>query len=304
MPHTSERYLTLNHHLRKKFGCRVQKITIKYGFTCPNRNGNKGDDGCIYCSHQELYPANFNSKHSLMEQLDQGLPRLKKRFKTNKFIAYFQDHTATYAPVELLADIFNQPISRPEIVGLAVGTRPDCLPEPVMELLADLASKTYLWLEIGLQSADDLTLARINRQHSVLDFIQAVKRCKKLSIPVVAHVILGLPGETRANWLKTAKLIADLQLDGVKIHNIYIPPNTELARQYRNGDFKPLEIEEYLDGVMAFLERLPFSTVIHRLVGEGGKNSLAPDWCLDKREVLTRLHQKMERCHSRQGMKI
>ena len=237
-------YLDLNSHLRRRFGQRVQKIALDAGFTCPNRDGRVSRGGCLYCNARGSGTGAWARGLNLTAQLRQGLARLKDRYQTDRFIAYFQSFSNTYAPVARLQALYDEVLGLPEVVGLSVGTRPDCLEEGVLELLAGYARERLLWLELGLQSAHDRTLAALNRGHDVACFTRAVERAAARGLEVVAHVILGLPGEGPEEMAATADYLASLPLQGVKIHLLYVVRGSALARLYQQGAYTCLSEDE------------------------------------------------------------
>jgi len=288
------RYRDLNSHLRKRFGCRVQRIALDAGLTCPNRDGTKGTGGCIYCNSRGS-GTGLSATLSITQQLQRGKERLARRYKAKKFIAYFQSFSNTYAPVEKLRSLYREALSVEDIVGLAIGTRPDCVPPEVLDLLEELNKKTYLWVEYGLQSIHEATLKRINRGHTVEDFLRAVEETRKRNIEVVVHVILGLPGEGKREMLETARALSALDIQGVKLHLLYVVQGTPLARLYQAGKYRCLTREEYVDIVCEFLALLPPHVVIHRLTGDPHPHELlAPAWALEKQTNIKAIHQALE----------
>lgn len=285
-----KRYRDLKSFLIDSFGCRVHKVTIDAGFTCPNRDGTVGYGGCIYCDERGSGSYAVNRLNPVSEQVSDGIERLKKRYKAEKFIAYFQAFTNTYAPVKRLKKLYDEAVKHPDVVGLAIGTRPDCVPAPVLDLIESYVKNYQVWIEYGLQSCHDSTLRRINRGHRYEDFVSAVERTRGRGILICAHVIIGLPGESREDILATADAVADLQLDAIKIHSLYILEGTPIAEMYRHGEVRMMEREEYVELVYDFLERLPPDIVIQRLIGEGPRDRLiAPKWCLNKHAVLAQI---------------
>ncbi|MBI5286066.1 MAG: TIGR01212 family radical SAM protein [Deltaproteobacteria bacterium] len=240
----------------------------------------------------------------IKEQLERGMEYIRRRHKADRFIAYLQINTNTYAPLEALKGVYQEAIGHPDVVALAISTRPDCVDEGVIELLSELSKEKYLWLELGLQSSRDKTLELINRGHTVKDFVDAVKMTKEKNIPVCAHIILGLPGETQNDMLDTARFLAGLNIWGIKIHNIQVHKGTELEEMYNKGGFQPLGLDEYIELVVDILEVLPPGMVIHRLCGDTPRRFLvAPEWGVNKGLVLERIHQLMEERKTYQGAK-
>jgi radical SAM protein (TIGR01212 family) len=295
-------FLDLNSFLRRLYGERVQKITLDAGLTCPNRDGRVGRGGCLYCNPRGSGTGAWSRGLSLSRQLEEGQARLRQRYGAKKFIAYFQSFTNTYAPVEHLRDLYQEALACPGVVGLSIGTRPDCLSDEVLDLLAGLRKNYLVWLELGLQSAHDDTLQRIKRGHDVACFTAAVARAAARGLEIVAHVILGLPGEDSVQMAATAAYLAGLPLQGVKIHLLYVTWDSALAALYQEGAYRCLTETEYVLGVVNFLELLPPQMVIHRLTGDPHPGELlAPEWCLHKSRVLNLIKAEFARRGSRQG---
>lgn len=298
----TKRYTDLRSFLLKRFGCRVHKITLDAHFTCPNLDGTKAVGGCIFC-HQGSGHSTIGTV-SIAEQLEQGKASLRRRHKAEKFLAYFQRYTNTYAPVETLTKLYDEALAAEDIVGVVVGTRPDCVPDPVLDSLQEYAQRTYVSVEYGLQSIHDETLARVNRAHGFAEFVDAVHRTAGRGIHTCVHIMLGLPGETKADMIETARAIADLPLDGIKIHLTYVLKHTVLGDQYLRGQYRPMDMTEYVEAVCDVLERLPPRMVIHRLSGDPpGGLLLAPQWSLRKWQVLNMIGAELERRDTCQGSK-
>lgn len=300
-----KRYLTFNSHLKETFGEKVYKVTIDAGFTCPNRDGTLGTGGCIYCYGKRVTP-NLVDTTAIKEQIRQGKDAIKKRYKAQKFLAYFQSYTNTYAAPEVLENLYRSALEEEDIVGITIGTRPDCVEEPVLDVIESLAQESYLWIEYGLQSIHHNTLKTINRGHDFSEFLDAVIRTKqRKGIKICTHVILGLPGESKEEMLETAKVLSALHVDGVKIHSAHILKGTQLEKMYHNGEYQTLELPEYVDIVCDFLEHLSPEIVIHRLIGDAPRSRyVAPEWCLHKSEALRHIDLELERRNSRQGKRI
>jgi len=295
-------YRDLNSHLRERFGGRVQKITLDAGLTCPNRDGRVGVGGCLYCNARGSGTGAWSRGQSIAEQLREGMARLSGRYGATRFIAYFQSFSNTYAPLATLAALYEEALAFPEVVGLSLGTRPDCLSPKILDLLAGYARDRLLWLELGLQSAHDHTLKLINRGHDRASFTGAVTAAAARGLEVVAHVILGLPGEGPPEMRATARYLGGLPLQGVKIHLLYVIRGSGLERVYGEGQYRPLDEGEYVGLVADFLELLPPNLVMHRLTGDPHPEELvAPDWCRDKARVLRSLREELARRGSRQG---
>ncbi|CAB1076495.1 [4Fe-4S]-AdoMet protein YtqA [Olavius algarvensis Delta 1 endosymbiont] len=298
------RYYDFNTYLRSLYGCRVQKITVDAGLSCPNRDGTLSAGGCIYCNVRGSGTGAFARGVSVTEQLHRGKQALARRYKAKKFLAYFQSFSNTYGPVQKLKLLYDEAVAVEDIVGLSIGTRPDCVGLPVLELLQEYARDYLLWVEYGLQSANDATLARVNRGHDTQCFKDAVAATANRGIKICAHVILGLPNETLQDMIHTAKTIADLAVDGVKLHLLYVIKGTALETLYRQGQFQCLEQQEYVDRVCDFLEHIPRRMIIQRLTGDPHPAELAaPQWSLRKSETLAKIKQTLESRDSWQGKK-
>ena len=300
-----ERYTSLSADLRKLFGCRVQKITVDAGLNCPNRDGTVGVGGCIYCNATGSGSGAFAKGVSVREQIEIGKKAMIRRYKAKKFLVYFQSYTNTYAPVDHLAQIYGEALAIDGVVGLCIGTRPDCVSEPTLDLLADLSQKHLIWLEYGLQSAHDSTLSVINRGHDRTAFVRAVKETQARNIRACAHIILGLPGETRQMVRQTARFLTDLDIGGVKLHLLYVVKGTPLEKLHNRGQYRCLTQEEYVEWTCDVLERLPKNAVVHRLTGDPHPDELvAPQWSLDKRGTLSAIEQRLEERKTRQGQLV
>jgi len=295
-------YSYLSRHLRQRFGRSVRVATIDAGFTCPNVDGTITTGGCVYCDNRSFSPNRRLPRASVYEQIERSLPKLRGRYGAEAFLAYFQAGTNTHAPVEKLRRLYDQALAHPEVVGLVIGTRPDCLAEPVLQLLEDYARRVPVYLELGLQTIHERTLAWMNRGHGLAEFLDAVERCQGRGLDLSVHVILGLPGESREDMLATADVLAGLPIQGVKIHNLYVVKGTPLETQYRAGQVRTLEREEYVRLVVDFLERTPADRVIHRLIGEAPPEYLvAPTWALEKDPLLIAIDKEFERRGTHQG---
>ncbi len=299
------RFYDLNTYFRSKFGGRVHKISIDAGLTCPNRDGTIDTAGCIFCNAKGSGTGNLAKGHSITQQLEGSKAPVIKRFKAKKFMAYFQSFTNTYAPFNTLKRIYDEALAVPDVVGLAIGTRPDCISEEVLDLLESYAQKRLIWIEYGLQSAHDATLTRINRGHDVRAFEKAVRATAGRGIKISAHIILGLPGETSEQMHATADYVAGLPIDGVKLHLLYVIRGTALESLYRSGGYRPLEQAVYVDLVCDVLERLPEDVVIQRLTGDPHKHELvAPLWALEKNENVALIRKRMAERDTWQGKRF
>ncbi|MDY6824278.1 MAG: TIGR01212 family radical SAM protein [Thermodesulfobacteriota bacterium] len=289
------RYYDLNTYFRSTFGCRVHKITVDAGFTCPNRDGTLSREGCIFCNSRGSGTGAFARGESITHQLEAGKKALARRFKAQKFIAYFQAHTNTYAPLERLKALYDEALAVDGVVGIAVGTRPDCVDDDVLDLLQGYADNAMVWVEYGVQSARDETLALINRGHDFACVQDAVERTRGRGILICAHVILGLPGETPADMVNTAQQMAALGIDGIKLHLLYVVRGTSLAVMHQEDTCRCQEQDEYADRVCDVLAHLPPHVVVQRLTGDPHPDELvAPLWALRKQETLAMIKKRLE----------
>ncbi len=296
------RYNDLNSYLRGLFGCRVQKISLDAGLTCPNRDGTISTGGCIYCNARGSGTGAHARGVSISDQLIEAKAYLARRYKAKKFLAYFQSFSNTYAPAERLKALYDEALAVEDVVGLSIGTRPDCIDPEILNLLQEYARHHLVWMEYGLQSANDATLSLINRGHDGNCFGDAVAATRGRGIKICAHVILGLPGENRADMMHTAKTLADLGIDGVKLHLLYVIRGTELEARFQQGAYRCLRQQEYIDLVCDFIERIPVDMIIQRLTGDPHPEELvAPRWALKKSENLARIKQTLEERDSWQG---
>lgn len=297
-----KRYRDFNTYLRERFGCRVQKITLDAGFSCPNRDGSLSSKGCLFCNPRGSGTGAYLKGVSIRDQVEAGRKNLSRRYGAKKFIAYFQAFTNTYGPVEHLKAVYDEALAAADMVGLSVGTRPDCVNDDVLDLLQGYLGTHLVWVEYGLQSAHDPTLSRINRGHDFACFKKAVARTRERGIAVCAHVILGLPGEDRSHMMKTADALAACGVDGVKIHLLYVVKGTAMEALFEKRAYVPLSQEAYIALVSDFLERLPPHVVIQRLTGDPHPGELvAPRWCLDKAGTLSGIRRTLEKRDSWQG---
>ena len=283
-----------------RFGAPVYKISIDAGLTCPNRDGTLSDRGCIFCNGHGSGTGAIEKGLSPSAQLDLGLARSAGR--ADRFILYFQSFTNTYAPAAQLKPLWDLVYRRPELIGLSVGTRPDCLSDDVLDLLAGYTRDKTVWLELGLQSASNETLNKINRGHTAEDFLEAVRKAKKKGLETVAHVILGLPGEGENQIVATARFLADLGVDGVKIHSLYVSQGTQMARMLADGGYECLTRDEYIRLAVLFLENIPAGMVIHRLTGDPDPTTLVgPAWSLEKSKTIAGIGLRLEELDTWQG---
>lgn len=298
-----KRYPLFSDHLKNTFGERVYKISVDAGFGCPNRGGNREQPGCIFCDPHGSGAVGIERSLSVREQLEHGREvMLGRKTKARKFLAYFQPFSNTWAPLARLRALYDEALAVPDIVGLSVGTRPDCLPDDVLGLLAEYARRSYFWLEIGLQSSHDHSLDFIRRGHDYATFKTAYQAAKARGLRVCVHVILGLPGESREETLATADEMARLKVDGIKIHLLHVLQGTALGDLYLDGKIEVLQQQDYVQLAVDFIERLHPDTLIHRLTGDGPRELLlAPLWSLNKWEVINAIDAEFLRRDSRQG---
>lgn len=290
-----KRYNSLNYFLRNKFGEKVFKISLDGGFSCPNRDGKVGFGGCTFCSSRGSGDFAGNRILPISNQFDDVKKMMANKWKSGKYIAYFQAYTNTYAPVEELKRKYEEAIEKDGVVGLAIATRPDCLGEDILDLLEEISKKIYLWVELGLQTSNDNTARKINRGYTLDIFDEAIKKLKSRNIDIVVHAIFGLPGETKEDMFNTVGHIAHSGAIGIKIHLLHLMKNTALVKDYENGELKFLSQEDYIDIVTRSVAMLPKNMVVHRLTGDAPRNDLiGPMWSLKKWEVLNSIDKAFE----------
>jgi radical SAM protein (TIGR01212 family) len=303
---SNKRYYTYDYYLRRRFGAKVAKIPLDIGLTCPNIDGRCGVGGCIYCSGRGSGDFAESPLLPIEEQYRLTREKLSSKWSTERCIAYFQAHTNTYAPLEFLKSSFERALLLDGVVGINIATRADCLDSEVCEYLADLAERTVLTVELGLQSSSDETAEKINRGHTYADFLDGYRRLREASdkIEICVHIIFGLPGESREDMLKTVRDVAALAPDQVKIHLLHVLKSTEMARIYERGEYTPLEKDEYVALVADAIELLPPDTVVARLTGDGmADDLLAPDWSRKKVAVINDIDKLLYSRSSWQGSK-
>ena len=284
-------YRSLNQHYQEKFGCKVYKLSVDAGFTCPNRDGTLGTRGCIFCSGEGSGEFAEKTGSDIREQLERAKERVRKKIRNGKFIAYFQAFTNTYGPVECLRKLYREAMEPEDIVGIAIGTRPDCLGEDVIALLAELNRIKPVSVELGLQTTHEPSVAYIRRGYENPVYFEAVRRLKAAGIEVVTHIILGLPGETPEIAAETTRQAVEAGTDGVKFHLLHVLRGTDLETEYRAGKFRCLTLEEYARWLSGCLAMVPERVVVHRITGDGAKRDLvAPLWSADKKRVLNYLN--------------
>lgn len=295
-------YQSLNYYLKHTYGVKVYKASVNGGFTCPTRDGTKGIGGCIFCSGEGAGECAGSRNDSIATQMELEIQRLIQSHHAEKFIAYFQAFTNTYAPAEELRRKYQEALQDPRVVILDVGTRPDCLEAPVIDLLEEIAKTHEVWVELGLQTIHETTARHINRGYDLACYDDAMARLSSAGIKTVVHLIFGLPGESKAMMLDSVRYVAASGAWGIKFHLMHVLRDTVLAEQYAAGQFPLLTEDEYLDNVIDAIRLLPPSMVIHRLTAEAPRDILiAPDWCIYKRQVLNHLHKKIKALQAYQG---
>lgn len=292
----------LNDFLKEKFNEKIYKVSLDGGFTCPNRDGKVSRGGCIFCSENGSGDFTATKLKSIHAQIEEQIDLVSKKYKGDKYIAYFQNFTNTYAEVSYLRKIYEEALSHEKIVGLAIATRPDCLGDDVLELLAELNKKTFLWVELGLQTVNDDVAKYFNRAYETGIYQEASEKLNKLNIKFVTHIIIGLPKEEEDDYLKTAIFAQNCGTWGVKLHLMYVVKNTPLEKLYLNGDLKVNTKEEYVEKVVNVLENISSEIVVHRLTGDGDRETLvAPLWSIKKIDVLNSIHKELKRRNAYQG---
>lgn len=297
-----KRFNSFNRTLREDFAARVYKVGLRLDFTCPNRDGAVAVGGCIYCNNASHTPQGYRPRTSVTEQLESGTRALNKRHRAEKFIAYFQSYTNTYDSAENLEKLYREALEFPGVVGLAIATRPDCVPDETLDMIGALARETYLWLELGLESMYDRTLAWVNRGHDVNAYLDAVARAKARNLRVCTHLILGFPGESREEMLATAHLLNRLEIDGIKLHNLHVIKGTVLEKLFLQGQVPIFTRAEYVELIVDFLELLNPAMIVHRLSGETYRAiTVAPEWSIDKLGVHNAIYNALESRDTWQG---
>ena len=298
---TDKRYNQYSAHLKQKFGAKVYKITLDAGFSCPNRDGTLSDCGCIFCDDGGSFSQAHSNKISIENQILTGIETLSARFKAQKFMSYFQAFSNTYKPVQELERIYNSALQHPDIVGISIGTRPDCIDDDKLKLISGYTKDYYTWIEYGLQSVHDKTLKWINRGHDYDCFLRAYEKTKNYGINICIHLILGL-NETYEEMMETAGKVAELEPGGVKIHMLCALEGTKIAELYNKGELSFMSEDEYINLCCDYLELLPPETTIHRLAGNGlKKNLVAPRWLGKKLDALNKIDRELERRNTYQG---
>lgn len=298
-------YNDYNTYLRNKYGVKVYRIGIDAGFTCPNRDGSKGHGGCLYCNDSGSRAAYTGRNINVQEQLQRRIDYLKKEKGITKFIAYFQAFTNTHASPDILKPLYDNVLRYGDIVGMSIGTRPDAVDRAKLKLISSYKNRFEVWLEYGLQSANDESLELLKRGHTYQDFVNAVSLASEFNIHVSAHVIIGIPGETKAEIVETAKRLTELKIEGVKVHSLHILKGSKLEELYLKGNVRLLEQDKYASLVADFLENLPPDVIIQRLTGQGSKEDhVAPAWALDKAGTIGKIEDELIRRGTWQGFRL
>ncbi len=286
-------------HMLQRHGERVHKIALDAAFTCPNRDGTKGRGGCSFCNNVSFSP-NGRRPKPLGEQIAAGRRVIKKRTGARKYLAYFQAYTNTYGDIDRLKGLYDEALAEPDVIGLSIGTRPDCVPDQVLDLLAGYRAEGHeVWLELGLQSAFDSTLQRVNRGHGFAEYADSVKRARQRGIPLCTHLIAGLPGEDKRHCLESHRRVLDLGTDGLKLHPLHVVKGTALANAWRRGEYRALTLETYVEIAADLVQATPDEVVWHRLTGTASREILlAPLWCAEKWRVLNAVARELQRRRS------
>lgn len=296
------RYYAYNFYLRRRFGRRVQKVSVDAGFTCPNVDGTVAVGGCTFCDNRSFSPSRRLPRQSIAEQIDEGIRRLKRRYDCDDFFAYFQPATNTYGPLEKLRRVYTEALAHPQVVGLAIGTRPDCVPNETLDLIEEFARQHYVSVEYGLQTIHDRSLDWMNRGHHYEVFPDAVARSQNRGFEICVHMILGLPGESADDMRDSARELARHPIDAVKLHNLYAVRDTPLADQVARGEVRLLDLDEYVQALVDFLELLPPHVIVERISGDAPPNYfVGPAWCRDKPAVKIAIEQELLRRDTWQG---
>ncbi|MCQ9626331.1 TIGR01212 family radical SAM protein [Cetobacterium somerae] len=294
--HNNRRFYSLNDFFKDEFKDKIFKVSLDGGFTCPNRDGKVAHGGCIFCSDAGSGEFAGNRRKSITEQIDEQLEFLKDKVKDKKVIAYFQNFTNTYGDVDYLREIYYEALNHPKVLGLAIGTRPDCIEDDTLELLKEINEKHFFWIELGLQTIDDKVAKIINRGYPLSTYLETSKKLKDNGIKFVTHMIVGLPTEEREDILNTAKCIVQSGAWGIKIHSLHIIKGTPLERLYNDTNFKVFTLDEYVDIVVTILKLLPDKMVVHRVTGDGKKDEVVePKWSLNKRKVLNEIEKELKK---------
>lgn len=285
---------TFGQSMLKKYGERVHKISINANLTCPNRDGTKGLGGCTFCNNASFNP-NARKPSNIAEQLEAGKRVIRKRTGAKKYLAYFQAYTNTYGDIDQLKKLYDQALSKPDIIGLSIGTRPDCVPDAVLDLLANYQQQGFeIWLELGLQSAFDSTLDKVNRGHGYSEYHHAIIHAHARELKVCTHLILGLPEENHTHFKTSLMRVLDDGIEGLKLHPLHVVKGTQLARQWQKKEFVPITLDEYVTSVAELIQMTPKDVIYHRVTGTASEDILiAPQWCTKKWHVINLITQKL-----------
>ena len=298
----NRRYNSYSGFLKGKFGCRIHKVSVDMGFTCPNRDGSVARGGCVYCNNDSFVPPYARVRFSMREQIENGMRYLKERFKAEKFIIYFQAYTSTYDSIDRLEELYRESLSYDNVVGIAVGTRSDCIDEEKAKLFGSLAEECFVSVEYGIESVYDKTLQFMNRGHNYRSVVDAIELTKGRGVHIGAHVILGMPTETKEEMLQMAEEVSRLGIDSLKIHNLHIVKNTPLAAIYKESPFQLFTYPEYIEFITSFLERLSPGLVVERLFTDTPRDLLiAPVWSKSHNEIISGIEAELERRNTYQG---
>ncbi len=299
------RYRSLNQEIKRLFNQRIDRVTVNGGFTCPNIDGTKAKGGCTFCQDASYEGLTLVKQSSVSDQIIKGMAYLKERNKTQSYFVYFQNGTNTYAPLERLKSLYHEALAFPQVKGLFIATRPDCLASDIIEFLAELNKKTYLWVELGLSSHRNDRNDFLNRAHTVEECVDAAKNLNAHGINTCIHIMNGLPGETHDEIIEKAHFLNDLPIQGVKIHNLVVFKKTVMEKQFREGKFTLQSQEEYVNQTVDFLENLRPDIIVHRLNAHGPRRlTVAPEWSINKWETINGIHTEMERRNCLQGFKL
>ncbi|RSK28246.1 TIGR01212 family radical SAM protein [Bacillus sp. HMF5848] len=299
-----KRYHTWNYHLRQTFGEKIFKVALDGGFDCPNRDGTVAHGGCTFCSAAGSGDFAGNRADDLHTQFNEIKEKMHHKWKDGKYIAYFQAYTNTHAPVEVLKEKFETALGFDGVIGLSIATRPDCLPDDVVEYLADLNKRTYLWVELGLQTIHQQTADLVNRAHDLQTYVEGVEKLRKHNIRICSHIINGLPNETRDMMMETAEFVSKLDVQGIKIHSLHLLKGTPMVKQYEKGLVEFMSMEEYVNLTCDQLEIMPPEMIVHRVMGDGPIDLMVgPMWSVNKWEVLNSIDHELKRRDSHQGQR-
>ena len=291
---------TFGRYLQHKYGERIHKLSVNAAFTCPNRDGAKGIGGCTFCNNRSFSPGSTNSELSVSAQLAAAREKVTKVRKARKFLAYFQSYSNTYGDLQQLKSLYDAALAEPDVIGLCVGTRPDCVPDPVLALLASYQEQGYeIWLELGLQSSFDSSLERINRGHTFADYEDAVTRAHKFNLNLCTHLIMGLPGEQAKDTLVSYRKVLDLGVRAIKVHPLHIVKGTQMAREWKDGQVPELAMDDYVETLTEIILTAPDDLLFHRLTGSGvHQYLLAPEWVKHKWDILGAVYKRLEESNS------